>query len=591
VCVCPAGTFGAGCSGTCSCTEMGTCSDGVAGDGSCTCTTGWIGATCDDCDPDALCASGQTLGCVNLEGNVTGLARSGDVALIDAYDPSDSGACVCAQGYYGTTCACSRATTCSGHGVCTGDSTCLCDAKWSGASCGTAVTLDATELAAYDTACLLSGQYCSDAGVCVSGGATRRLIGDEDCTDNSAFVDAFGGGCADWAGHVCQTAHWAFADFTAEDTAALLAACPAACALCLPGSTAAGRFPARKDENPKLAARGEPCVFGYQCRSGVCDPRHRSCKAAKNDELDAASLTHPLAAASYAAGGVCLFDAEDARCIIDADGYPAHEWNPTICCDAEFAAAVAEGTWLALPSQSDARRLQTSYACVCDPASNPSLLGAAFGTHCEATCTNYDLPSLALPTSCGNGVRGACNSDGDCDCAVGYYTDTSVTHPNCDGTCGCSAVGSTQCTSTGECVCEVGWNGTFCDDCIDGYGPPGLCNRDCLAGCGAHGVCNMTHGNCECDCDVLGCFGGVSGDDCSQCAQNYGPAGNCSAFCDPDVTCSGHGTCQLPAGPPYAYECLCDMHYFGADCSNECICDPRVSLSCDDGEDGSGNST
>lgn len=152
---------------------------------------------------------------------------------------------------------------------------------------------------------------------------------------------------------------------------------------------------------------------------------------------------------------------------------------------------------------------------------------------------------------CGEGGKcsghGTCDtSTGKCVCDVGYTGDAcSVQH--CPGFAetgvDCYAHGACH---TGKCECADGW-GTFPNrsvplDCMD---------KICQFPCGAHGQC--VAGGCM-------CFQGWTGQMCRdpQCPGD----------------CSGHGSCMMQTmnGPG---ECTCDYGWAGAACHRPAVYDQQ----------------
>jgi len=119
---CPPGRYGIYCDVCSSCNGQGTCHEGAAGDGLCTCNPGYTGPLCQYSDA-ATC-------------NGHGRAQ---------YD----GTCVCSTGYAGPSCRacapnhfnypsctyCSASTTCNGHGSCDSRGSCVCAPGYPGPNC------------------------------------------------------------------------------------------------------------------------------------------------------------------------------------------------------------------------------------------------------------------------------------------------------------------------------------------------------------------------------------------------------------------------------------------------------------------------
>lgn len=143
-CFCPAGTYGAGCSGICNCGVGGVCDDG-AGTGACTCKPGYSGPNC-----------------------TTGPTACGANGFVDTASTNPISGCLCKIGYYGATCQ--NACNCGVNGLCNdtaaGDGSCVC----------------------------LSGYFSSASGPNNSDGA-KICNAQCDCSGNGVCDFSGGGGC------------------------------------------------------------------------------------------------------------------------------------------------------------------------------------------------------------------------------------------------------------------------------------------------------------------------------------------------------------------------------------------------------------
>eukprot|EP01043_Picozoa_sp_COSAG02_P038814 COSAG02_NODE_3019_length_7535_cov_9.178456_9_plen_863_part_01 len=90
---------------------------------------------------------------------------------------------------------------------------------------------------------------------------------------------------------------------------------------------------------------------------------------------------------------------------------------------------------------------------------------------------------------------------------------------------------------------------------------------------------------------------GDGDEESSECICDDGYYGaHCRIFCDPVITCSGHGTCDSSL-TPRAGQCDCHENYYGAGCETYCTraeacggrgsCNPAGGCTCDDGWTGS----
>lgn len=74
-----------------------------------------------------------------------------------------------------------------------------------------------------------------------------------------------------------------------------------------------------------------------------------------------------------------------------------------------------------------------------------------------------------------------------------------------------------------QCVCDLGYAGTLCEACADGYVPDGLVCvpvDPCAPGPCVHGTCRVDGDDYLCECDE-----GYTGRNCDECAEGYHPEG------------------------------------------------------------------
>ena len=193
------------------------------------------------------------------------------------------------------------------------------------------------------------------------------------------------------------------------------------------------------------------------------------------------------------------------------------------------------------------------------------------------TCTPYCTPDPTSGKICSG--HGSCTAPSTCKCDIGWddssdcstcemtnYGPTCEACPSntegavCSGHGDCDGAGTTS--GDGTCTCNVGWvdgNKGSCSQCADGYGPPGECTSF---------VCTQTcqHGSCSAP-NVCTCQEGWSGVSCdtTSCADiSIGPD-----------ECSGNGKCISPD------VCSCNLGYQGLGCEiglAECC----ATVSCSD---------
>ncbi len=213
---------------------------------------------------------------------------------------------------------------------------------------------------------------------------------------------------------------------------------------------------------------------------------------------------------------------------------------------------------------------------------------------------NCEPQGVCVPNPCLNG--GVCFEDTGsfrCECETGYAGSLCV---NCDegyhdedGQC----LADTPCSpdpcvhglcsevnSEAFCQCETGYEGPLCDHCASGYVQNGLvCELEnpedpCLP----ENPCTTEHqtrceetddGNYECLCD----------------AGYHDESGSCveDTECDPDTTCSGHGSCVTD---DEGFSCDCNQGYWGEHCDqcdsgyiwDDDVCIPDPDNPCNDAD-------
>ncbi|KAG9356119.1 hypothetical protein JZ751_000963 [Albula glossodonta] len=172
----------------------------------------------------------------------------------------------------------------------------------------------------------------------------------------------------------------------------------------------------------------------------------------------------------------------------------------------------------------------------------------------------YFGPPTCQPCQCnGPGVAvPVCDKrTGDCKCRPGYegrYCDRCVqgrfNYPYCQG-CACTTEGTLPqvCEASGRCLCRPEVEGPGCDRCRPGYHSFPNCQA---CRCEGVGVADRTCGpRGECRCHP-----NYAGDQCERCAQGYYGYPNCAA-------------CQCSRDGSYAESC--DL------VSGQCHCRPGVT--------------
>jgi hypothetical protein len=148
------------------CGSSGACVDCGAGrrclNGQCVCD----GTSCPDgcCDAQGQCQANTDIIC-----GIGGVACVACDSCSQFCDPD-----TCREG--GVTCDCSRVNGCSGHGCCTTDCICACEAPWTGVDCSQLPPVDCTTFATCEECqdhagdgCVFCGQtFGGESDVCVS---------------------------------------------------------------------------------------------------------------------------------------------------------------------------------------------------------------------------------------------------------------------------------------------------------------------------------------------------------------------------------------------------------------------------------------
>ena len=212
------------------------------------------------------------------------------------------------------------------------------------------------------------------------------------------------------------------------------------------------------------------------------------------------------------------------------------------------------------------------------PCVNDRVEGHWMGTFCSECMPRWSGGNCLTFTACkmeGECVHGTCGADGFCSCEAGYYGNTCDTPCDAD-TCLNGGLCNTEyqlCDSTGGvpqscesweqnkiCSCVGGFGGEFCGQCGEGLWGAS-CTKECL--CSSQ-PCHEETGECQCwQSDLLGFY---TGETCSECEEDYFGS-DCITYCNPDLTCTGHGTCTQSG------TCQCEDGYYDFSCSTSCTPD------------------
>ena len=186
-------------------------------------------------------------------------------------------------------------------------------------------------------------------------------------------------------------------------------------------------------------------------------------------------------------------------------------------------------------------------------------------------------PDLCVPAC----INGRCVAPDECDCDEFWAGDTcaecaeGMFGDDCYLFCSlCEEEGNGVCISgvDGECVCDEGWKGVFCDKyyCNPPCQNEGVCSGpfECSCADGWQGdLCELP--SCNPECQHGQC---IASDEC-QCDEHWSGDACGIPICDPQcsvvATCKDVDTCQCDTGfTGGGYECETDYCYHALDWSS-----------------------
>lgn len=270
---------------------------------------------------------------------------------------------------------------------------------------------------------------------------------------------------------------------------------------------------------------------------------------------------------------VCMAGIHAGILVLNTDAFPAASFVPqpsaadlaAICQYAAVSSAPAySGSDPSLFPESTRMngRPYMSYA----PLASEAFTGSA--TRCITSDAGTDIgfrlsilnATVCDASNCGGPTRGYCHqSTGKCLCNSGY-SGTFCASKSCTPSCVNGA-----CTAAGTCACPGGFSGTLCQirsctcsnhgdcnavdgscSCHDPYFGPTCALKKCPANCHDRGYCNHATGTCS-------CFERYAGEQCEL------------RLCEKD--CSGFGTCDYTTG-----QCRClGASPAGSDVPTSCL--------------------
>ena len=556
--VCPPGQYGLTCAGVCApgCLP-GTCIDGRDGDGTCACATGWTTAYCNECDAQGGWADDGAGGCACAPGRFgsgcdpcpdcgagtcsDGLDGDGTCTCDAGWAKDGAGRCTrCAPGHYGATCA--ACPSCHDHGACNdgvgGNGQCAC-------ATGFDVATDCATCAAgyYEVPgpggvgvacerCHPSCVICDGPGdtACTSCYPTFNLEPSGACT-----CEPDCSGCAD----ECTVCFGPAAD---------------ACLACADGylldGTACGTTCSAGYYPDAAEGRCNPCHSTCATCVNGTSTDCTACSGSRALDLLSGACVTSCPAGTYSNGTHCL--SCDESCQLCASG------GPTGCTSCEAVKILHDGACLdSCPGGTYRTPLNTCAPCT-SPCANCTTASTSACTACQGTlvltASGQCAAQCPYQTYNSSGVCTACHAscaycsgpaDTECTACVGSFLQEGVCVASCAPgyyqqglACVLCPAGCAACTGAAAC--------TACTD-PDHYIQAGACVAECAPGnvpdtsasprrCTPFVPCplnqfNLTDGVCQpCHSACQTCAGPTEFN-CTSCAAKLLQAGECVDTC------------------------------------------------------------
>ena len=236
--------------------------------------------------------------------------------------------------------------------------------------------------------------------------------------------------------------------------------------------------------------------------------------------------------------------------------------------------------------------------CFCDPGYYGSDCESYMSKECPRDCSQHGICVYSVipgldPGYTGEGLAiGSGDVEGimeaRCLCDLGWGGLDCSLQSSCGGHSSFGQVSAANCSGhglcqNGTCVCDFGWEGESC------------ANKHCPNDCSGRGIC--ANGTCACDfgwrgadCTSISCPNDCSGHgSCSShlktptcmCDASWAGADCAMALCptatgmqQPYSPCSGHGACTQNG------TCICYKNYAGDDCNTLIDCSGRGIRKC-----------
>jgi hypothetical protein len=579
---CKAGVWGARCQGFCpACIDSrGSCSQGVTGNGQCSCAYGYGGPLC-----EIECPGGASNPC-NGHGvcnALTAACSCNATALLGYWAQPSCATCDVLHAGSDCTIACpidpSTGSVCADKGTCNRDGDCDCDSGYCSIACNASgVVCLGCVAGVWGQGCInecLGGRNnpCNGHGTCSDGpfgtGRCTCQYGyggsacDRSCAPSLSNICSGHGVCRTSDGGCTCTAGWSLAD----------------CATPCPGNATCN---GHGTCNQVLSTC--TCSFGYAgpacdltCAGGTRRPCnfHGDCQA-----LDGSCVCYNDTSRGFWLGSecdTCQANWWTATCDRQCNKINGLQCNGKGVCDHSLHCTCFSGS---------ATGYWTGENCTeCKPG--------FYGAQCLQDCPGTACAPCNFHGNCSDGVNGlgtctcsnnnvnghwtgeACNL-----CASSYYGfDCMERCPqgtgNASGTCGGRGTCDDGTSGTGFCTCTGTFGGFSCSECVTGYYGPG-CTRECPGSaarpCGGFGYCNSTEDSTgECFCT----FGRVGASCELACpSTSRGPCnsvGQCVLSADGTAGVCSNCTQSATEGYWRGATChRCQPGYFGSLCRNEC---------------------